>query len=247
MVKNMNLLLDDGFQFGIGLFETICIKDKKPILLDWHLERINNSLKEFGINQTITRDEVLQWLTEHENEMKSLQALKLIVSEKNKLFLFRDNPYTDEIISKGFHLDYSQVLRNETSMFTYHKSMNYGDNITEKRRTKNSDIDEVIFLNSKGQITEGSTTNVFFIKDNVIYTPKRACGLLPGVLRRYIIEHFECEETVIYPQDIQDMDECFVTNSLMGVMTVTDLAGKHFETDCIGKQIQARYLGDCSL
>ena len=106
----MNLLLDDGFQFGIGLFETICIKDKKPILLDWHLERINNSLKEFGINQTITRDEVLQWLTEHENEMKSLQALKLIVSEKNKLFI----PILSLYINISFMLCFLSFLKRRS-------------------------------------------------------------------------------------------------------------------------------------
>ncbi len=244
----MNIQLDDGFQFGLGLFETICLKNKKPVLLDWHLERINHSMQCFGVQQEISWDEVLQWLAEHEQELdevnsETLHALKIMVSEKNKLFLFRNNPYTKEILAKGFRLDYSPVLRNETSIFTYHKTMNYGDNILEKRRTKSAGIDEVVFLNSKGQICEGSTTNIFFANNGKIYTPSMSCGMLLGIMRRYILENTNCTETILYPEDVAEMEECFVTNSLMGIMHVTQLGEKIFrETNESGK-IYLKYQG----
>ena len=237
----MNLKLDDGFQFGLGLFETICLKDKKPILLDWHLERINISLKTFGINQEITNGEVYEWLNANCAEIQKLHALKIIVTEKNKVMALRNNPYSSDVLSKGFRLGYSEIYRNETSPFTYHKTLNYGDNILEKRKTKKLGIDELIFLNSHGQICEGSTTNIFFVKNQKIYTPKKSCGLLPGVLRRYILENYECVETEIYPADICNMDECFVTNSLMGIMRVTDLTDKHFEKETFVRNVQNNY------
>lgn len=235
----MNIQLDDGFQFGLGLFETIDLKNGKPILLDWHLERLNSSQMHFGINQNVTSRDVYGWLSE--NEPQPQQALKIMVTEKNCLFAYRHNPYIEETIAKGFCLDYSSVLRNETSSFTYHKTMNYGDNILEKRKTKETGIDEVIFLNTKGQICEGSTTNIFFVKDDVIYTPKITCGLLPGIMRRYVMETAKCKEVILYPEDVKEMEECFVTNSLMGIMGVRRLGNMSFSDSRMTKHLQQKY------
>ena len=237
----MNIQLDDGVQFGLGVFETICMKGKKPVLLDWHLHRMNRSLKEFAIPQTICVEEVIKWCGEHQDEIEDLQALKIMISEKNKMFAFRKNPYTAEVLEKGFRLDYSPVMRNESSRLVYHKTMNYADNILEKRRLKGTDTDEVLFLNSKGQIAEGSTTNVFFVKEGEIFTPKVSCGLLPGIMRQYVISKTGCVESILYPEDIERMDECFVTNSLMGIMPVTRLGEKQFEAGEIAKKLMEEY------
>lgn len=238
----MNIQLDDGVQFGLGVFETIGLKNGNPILLKWHLERINRSLKVLGIGQNVTEQEVLQWCEQNKDEIEGLQALKIMVSEKNKLFALRKNPYTEESLERGFQLEYSPIMRNETSPLVYHKTMNYADNIMEKRRMKGTGADEVLFLNSKGQITEGSTTNVFFVKNRKLFTPQENCGLLPGILRRFVMEKTECIEGILYPQDIAEMDECFVTNSLMGIMPVSRLGSKKFRTQEYTKKIKQIYL-----
>ena len=161
----MNIQLDEGYLFGLGVFETIALTDGRPEYLDLHLERINNSLEYFNIPMRVDEGEVMDFL----KNGPTSKALKIVVSEKNKVFLFRDHPYTPERLKKGFNLEYSKVVRNETSPFVYHKTLNYGDNILEKRRLFGSDVDEVIFLNTKGQICEGSTTNIFFVADSKIY------------------------------------------------------------------------------
>ncbi|MCQ2500262.1 MAG: aminotransferase class IV [Lachnospiraceae bacterium] len=239
----MNIQLDDGVQFGLGVFETICLRKGRPEFLEWHLERINGSLTSFGIPQQVTIEEVQEWLSEESKDepIEDLAALKIMVSDKNKHFLIRHNPYTEEVIEKGFILDYSSVLRNETSPLVYHKTMNYGDNILEKRATKQRGIDEVIFLNSKGAVTEGSTTNIFFVKEGHILTPHHSCGLLPGVMRRFVMEQVQVEEKVIEPDDIAHMEECFVTNSLMGIMTVNTIGNHSFKNDAITRQLQELY------
>lgn len=235
----MNIQLDDGVQFGLGVFETICLRDGKPEFLDWHLERMNHSLQALGIDQTVTREEVETWLSDSTPE--KLQALKIMVSAQNKLMTLRHNPYTDEKIARGFKLDFTQVRRNETSPLVCHKTMNYGDNILEKRRTRNLPIDEVIFLNMKGQISEGSTTNVFFVKNGGIFTPMKSCGLLPGVMRRFVMEHFPTPEMILYPETVDDAEECFVTNSLMGIMPVTQFGDKEFPIGPVTRKVMDAY------
>ena len=82
-----------------------------------------------------------------ENPMEN-GVLKLTLSDKNLSLTSRKNTYTKEQYEKGFALDYSKILRNETSPFTYMKTLNYADNILEKRLAKQRGYDEPVFLNS---------------------------------------------------------------------------------------------------
>lgn len=226
----MQIILDDCYQFGLGLFETIAIENNKPLLLSYHLERLQNSIETFGINQTVSKKQIEDYLIKHD---LLHHALKIMVSDKNLLFTIRPNPYTKEQYSQGFSLDYSPVMRNETSILTHHKTMNYGDCILEKRRTKLLGVDELLFLNSRGEICEGTTTNIFFVKSGIIYTPPVSCGLLPGIMRRYIIETYPVVEKVLHLEDISQMEECFVTNSLLGIMKVTSVSNVTFSKNDI--------------
>lgn len=221
----MQITLDEGYQFGLGVFETIAVEQAHPLFLDWHLERMKHSLKTLGISGTVTEEEVMEYLFGHPGEHS---ALKIMISEKNKLFTMRANPYTPERLKEGFRLAYSGVYRNETSLLVRHKTMNYGDCILEKRRAASRHADELIFLNSRGEICEGTVANIFFARDGQLYTPSVSCGLLPGILRRFLIESFPVTECVITAEDAVQMEECFVTNSLMGIMPVTRLENKRY-------------------
>ncbi|MDO4337933.1 MAG: aminotransferase class IV [Eubacteriales bacterium] len=221
----MQIILDEGYQFGLGLFETISVENGRPVFLGRHLERLHASLTEFGISRTVTKTAVMEFLSSRKGEH---YALKIMVSDKNLLFTTRPNPYTPDKIQKGFRLVYSSVYRNETSPLVRHKTMNYGDCILEKRRAASLNADEQIFLNSKGEICEGTTTNIFFVRNGKIYTPPVSCGLLPGVMRRFVMENFNVTECILKKEDILQMEECFVTNSLMGIMPVNSLGEQAF-------------------
>ena len=230
------VLADDGFYFGIGAFETIAVEDGVPQLLEWHLERLRKSLAFFGIDQNVKEQEVLTYLNLcPQSEEKQHGALKITVTAENKLFGLRKNTYTQEQYQKGFRLGISEIRRNETSPITYHKTLGIADNIIEKRNARKSGLDEKIFLNQKGQISEGCTTNIFFIQGNRLVTPPVSSGMLPGVMRRYIIEEAGrrgvlLEEKALYPEETDQFDGCFVTNSLLGVMPAASFEEQKFDT-----------------
>ncbi len=180
----MKILLDEGYQFGLGVFETIAIEKNRPLFLDWHLERMSHSLRELGISQTVTERQVTEYLVSHRTDRA---ALKIMVSEKNILFTMRSNPYTAQRAEKGFRLLYSGVYRNETSPLVCHKTLNYGDCLLEKRRAALMDADELIFQNSRGEICEGTASNIFFVSGGRLFTPSVSCGLLPGIVRRFVL------------------------------------------------------------
>ncbi len=144
-------------------------------------------------------------------------------------------------MKKGFALDYSKILRNETSPFTYMKTLNYADNILEKRLAKQRGYDEPIFLNTKGELSEGATTNLFFVSGKKLFTPALSCGLLDGILRQYLLKNYQVEECIIKPEQVSDFDEMFVTNSLLGIMPICRLGEHKFTRRTITNQLMQTY------
>lgn len=244
MNNNNTLIFDDGYCFGVGVFETISVEKGTPLFLNWHLERLEKGLGILGISNEDFKSQV--------NEMeigKFLEenwmghgVLKIMVSERNILFTKRENPYDETSFEKGFWLDVSRVIRNETSPFTYIKSFHYGDNLLEKRRCKKAGYEETLFLNSQKQITETSASNIFFVKEGRLFTPKISCGLLDGIMRRYILEHYEVEETELYLEDLQQYDEAFLTNSLMWTMPVVSIGELKFPSRTFANKIRENIL-----
>ena len=262
----MKITLDEGFQFGLGAFETIAVEAGKPIFLDKHLKRLERAAEFLRLGtlseRGITEKQILRYLEEQaqlpesrENFANMTQlpesrenfsdithcALKIMLSKENVVFSMRANPYTPEQYEKGFVLDISPVKRNETSSLVYYKTMNYGDCILEKRNAVAAGVDERLFLNTKDQICEGTVSNIFFVKQGKLYTPEIRCGLLPGILREYICEIQHVEETTIYPENLKAYEECFVTNSLMGIMPVRQIEETLFTEEKVTQTLLAKY------
>ena len=237
----MLIELDEGYSFGLGLFETILFYKGKPVFLDEHLARINKSITDLELKiEKLKKDEVFQYLNNNKNTLE-YEVLKIVLSEKNRLFLKREYTYTEKDYQKGFSLNISKVRRNESSIFTFHKTLNYGDNILEKRKSKKLGYDEPIFLNNKNQITEGATSNIFVVVGDKIYTPKLSCGFLNGIVRQYIVSNYDVIESEIDLEFLNNTDEIFLTNSLFGIMPVNNLEKKIFKSQKISKNILQNY------
>ncbi len=243
----MNINLDECYQFGLGAFETIAIEHGHPVFLPRHLARLDRAADFLELTSCAVRninpDTITAYLNEQEKNGTSLShcALKIMISNENTIYHIRSNPYVPAQYKKGFVMDFSSIMRNESSPLTYHKTMNYGDCILEKRLAARQGMNERIFQNSKGEICEGTVSNIFFVRDQKLFTPKISCGLLPGILREYLCESFPVEETVILPSDLDQYQECFVTNSLMGIMPVKKLAGHNFSKRDMSDQLLDAY------
>jgi para-aminobenzoate synthetase/4-amino-4-deoxychorismate lyase len=79
-------------------------------------------------------------------------------------------------------------------------------------------VDEVVFLNERGELTEGSITSLFVEKDGVLWTPPLSCGLLAGTLRAELLETGRAREKVLVPADLDDADAVFLGNSVRGLL-----------------------------
>ena len=223
------MVFDWGFQAGIGAFETIAVYDKKPVFLSEHIKRLNRALHFFDLQKTISANLVLDYIAK---TRAKTYALKIMVSERNTIFKRRTNPYLNSPLYKeGAVLKYSSVMRNESSPLTYHKTLSHSQNLLEKLKATKEGALDFIFCNTKGFIAEGSTCNIFFIKQGQIFTPSIQSGILPGIVRAYIISYYKVKEMSISKEFVGVADACFITNSLMGILPVRCLGDKTFGTN----------------
>ena len=268
---------DDGFFFGIGLFETIAISHGDAVLEELHIRRLSGGLRDLHIENReyvkwrekrggCEKRDLESWLAEavrdflaglEEGPVRENGVLKITVTEENLLFTTRENPYTAQQFRDGLRLRFSPVFRNETSPFTYYKTLNCGDNILVHRQINKMGFDEAVFLNTRGELCEGSVSNIFFTRGNVVVTPPVTSGLLKGTIRSYLLDlgktsHVEREdgtclefrEQALRTEDLEKFTGMFVTNSLMGIMPVQSLGRFRFPDRSAAEVLRKRYLRD---
>lgn len=229
--------LDSGYFFGRGVFETILVRNR-PIFLKEHIERLNDGIKALDLGDEVLIEDILNIIDKY--SIKNC-VLKIAVSEKNLVLEVRDNNYKSGDYLKGFSLKLSNINRNSKSKITYIKSLNYLENILEREEALKNGYDEVVFLNENGFVAEGSISNIFIVKENEIYTPKVENGLLPGIVRKFIIDECNVIEKEISLADLYNADELFITNSLLGIMGIRKLEEKIFTDNTITNSVRRAY------
>lgn len=229
--NNENIEIDSGINFGFGVFETILVKNN-PKFLDYHIGRLKKGIEVLGLKPL--KEEVILRNKLEELDCKN-NAVKILVTEKNIIISIRTNSYRENDYKIGFSLKKSEVIKNSTSRLTFIKSINYAENIIEKKLAKKEGYDDVIYINEKGFITETTVANIFGIKNNKLYTSKISDGILDGTVREFIIKNYEVIEKSITLEELKDMDEVFITNSLMGIMYVKSIEDKYFTNMKIDK------------
>jgi len=111
------------------------------------------------------------------------------------------------------------------------KSTSLLNSVLAKAEAKKRGWFEGILLNLRGEITEGTTTNVFFVRGNVLYTPAEDCGLLPGITRGLVLRlakkcRITCRVGRYTPNALTRADEIFLTNSSLEIVPVVRWNGR---------------------
>ncbi|SHK07314.1 aminotransferase class IV [Tepidibacter formicigenes] len=210
-------------KFGIGVFETIKVHNGNAIFLDKHLDRMYNSIKELNISFRISKNVLKKEIINYIKDIK-YKALRVTIFDEGYNFSLRDISYKVEDYKKGYNLKISPIKRGKSLIHKY-KTTNYFENIYSKRYALNEGYDEALFINMKNKILEGAMTNIFFIKEKKVYTPKEDLYILPGIIRSEVINilnslSVDVLEEEIDLKEISKFEFCFITNSLMDLMRV---------------------------
>jgi len=120
-----------------------------------------------------------------------------------------------------FRYAIANIPTNSADRFLYHKTTRrelYDRTLAEMKRT--TGCDEVLFVNERGELTEGSFTNLFVERDGVLLTPPVSCGLLDGTFRQALFADGtrKVKEAVLRPKDLDTADTVYLGNSVRGLV-----------------------------
>jgi len=92
---------------------------------------------------------------------------------------------------------------------------------------------EGFFLTESGYVAEGVTSNIFWIKSDILYTPSLETGILPGIIRAWVIEkasalNLDVQEGFYTKEDLLQSTECFITNSVQELVPISSLENQRF-------------------
>ena len=238
-------VLDYGFLYGHGLFETMRAYGGHVFRLDRHLNRLSHSTEKLGF--TIVGHDLRSAVTGtiQANNLSDAR-IRITVSigeggmvpnpagcdEPTVLVMAEQyQPYPPAIYHKGFRAVISPIRRNSQSPLSGLKSTSYLENLLAKQPARAAGADEAILLNEKGFLTEASMSNIFLVADGLLKTPAKDSGILPGITREAILElapqiGIDTLEQNIEPGELFQADEAFLTNSIMEIMPLTEIDGK---------------------
>lgn len=220
--------------FGFGLFETLLVAEVGPLFVDLHWQRMSKGAGLLSLPLPDKHEwvKLVQKFID-ENPSPFPYALRVTLSggspqtglSSQILFHQRALPYTVAQYTLGIRLHLLSSPRNEQSPLVTIKSTNYLENILAKEEALQNGADEGLWLNTKGYISEGTMSNLFFIKGETLFTPDLSSGCLPGTRRQLILDLAQslqiptCQD--LYPfSNLLLADEIFMTNALMGIMPV---------------------------
>ena len=238
-------VLDRGFLYGDGVFETLLAYSGAIFRCDDHIDRLFHSAEAIYLQIPFTRDYLIEALykTLEANGLKDAY-LRLSVSRgvsEPGLDIDGCASPTITIIAKGFS-GYPEGLYKTgigaavvntrripaSALNPAVKSLNFLNNIMARIEAKNLNATEAIMLNMEGYVAEGTVSNIFMMRAGLVKTPPLSAGILNGVTRSIVIDLLKengipISEQAFYPDGLYTADECFVTSTLYEVMPVTSI------------------------
>jgi len=245
---------DRGFLYGDAAFETMRAYGGDVFEWEAHMDRLTETCEvlglDYGLSDRELRDRVDETLAANElreayirlSITRGIQPGKLtpdesvdptvvvIVSE-----LPRGGRGSQPVWDGPATLQTVKTKRvPDASIPARAKTHNYLNGILARLELRVTGADEAMMVNTEGHITEGATSNLFFVRDNALRTPSLDGPVLPGITRHMVLElardeGIPVEEGQYTPEEIRSADEVFLTNStweLRPVETVDGLVGR---------------------
>jgi branched-chain amino acid aminotransferase len=222
---------DHGFIVGDGVFETLVARNGKPFTLTRHWKRLVNSCEAMGITPP-TFETCSQAMLEvmQANALNDARVRITVTSGDGPLGSDRgdSSPTMTVVVTplKPWQPTETVVVvpwaRNELGALTGIKSISYAENVRALALAHSWGAGEALLPNTRGELCEGTGTNIFVVVGDRVQTPPLSSGCLAGVTRALTLEAciaagIAVEETALPISILQTCDEAFLTSSTRDV------------------------------
>ncbi len=230
---------DSGFLYGAGLFETMHSRNGVVFALKDHLDRLFSSASALYINNPYDKKyltdaiyNVLQAnkLTDARLRLTLTNGPMAESEQQRKATLLitatKLQPYPGEYYKKGVMVILSASRQNTFEPTCGHKTTSYFPRMITLNSAHQKRAAEALWFTTDNRLAEGCISNVFLVKDSVIYTPPIETPVLAGIARKTVCQialknSIKLLEKDLSIDDVLGADEIFLTNVIMQIMPVT--------------------------
>jgi len=244
-----------SYRYGDGLFETMKVVKGRISLAALHFERLFSGLEILGyrVPQLLTPGKLQQeiQLLCKNNKCERLARVRLSVSRGNGgiydetdelQYLIECWPLSEssnQLNENGYSIDVFPDARKSCDVFSNIKSANYLPYIMAARYATVNRLNDCLVMNVHERIADASIANIFLIKNGKLTTPALSEGCISGVMRRYLLQEFKAEETILSIEDVRAADEIFLTNAVNGLRWVKEFRNGKYDHQ-VASEIQDR-------
>jgi 4-amino-4-deoxychorismate lyase len=247
---------DRGLLYGDGLFETMAVRNARVSSWSRHMARLQAGCERLGIPPVDT----LQLAQEVDELLAGARhaVLKLIVTRGSggrgyrvpeklsprrilQLHSWPDFPPAAREAGVAVRLCTTRLCHNPTLAGIKH--LNRLEQVMARREWDDPQIGEGLLLDVDARLVEGTMSNLFMVRDQVLLTPDLSrCGVA-GIMRSIILEQAQrqsllTEIRVLDSTDLLAADEVFLCNSLIGIWPVICIDGRPYRKGAITKRLQ---------
>jgi 4-amino-4-deoxychorismate lyase len=247
---------DRGFQYGDGLFETIEAIDGRPLFLEQHLLRLSAGCSKLNIPAPDIKqlaDETYS-VCQHAKQA----VLKIIITRGSggrgycqptpihptriiSLHPFPDHPSTHAAL--GIKVRFCETRLGLNPALAGVKHLNRLEQIMARAEWDDPAIQEGIMLDVNNHVIEGTMSNIFYVKDNIIYTASLllagVAGVMRGIIKRLLAEHNRTLIEHDYGKEVLlAADEAFACNSIIGIWPIQQIGDVSFPVGKVASQLQ---------
>jgi branched-chain amino acid aminotransferase len=236
-----------GFLYGYGLFETMRSYGGSIFRLDRHLARLHEAAETLGIARELATFDLEKACHDvlKANDLAEARLRLTVTAGEGDIIPNPDTcsgitvfivarklvPLPPQSYERGYKAILSSYRRNSRSPLSRLKSTSYLENVLARQEARAAGVDEVVLLNEKGFVAEGSSTNIFLISSQMLITPAIESGALPGITREAVLELAKSMGimTVVKQAELGELltaREAFLTNSILEIMPLTRLDNK---------------------
>lgn len=219
------------YSYGFGVYETIRVTKGRAHFLNDHCQRLMGSARIIDLEHPFESDFIYKTVGEllGKNQAETCNVKILLIGGHDKqsadLYIICLNPFFPDrkLYKTGAHA----ITYKYERMYPHAKTLNMLPSYLAYREAKRAGAYDALLINNAGNITEGTRTNFFAIKDRVIYSPP-ADEILLGVTRDHVLNvardsGFEIVEQDIPLANINQYDGAFITSTSSKIMPIKSI------------------------
>ncbi len=256
-------LPDRGLDFGDGLFETLLLYRGRPILIDYHWQRLQAGLRvlDFPDCRAAAYEQLMAACAELVSHDWIALRLTLTRGGAPRGYAPPADARVRVVISAAplaqdrrqpaepVHLEWANIRWSSQPALAGIKHLNRLEQVMAAREAQASGCDDVVVMDQAGRVCSTGSGNLFALISGVLCTPDLHAAGIAGTRRRLVIEQLAPDLGLavdirdISMEELVTADELFCCNSLRGLQPVRQLANRHWDDFPCCTALHAQYLG----